>query len=389
MFSRPLVGLALLLAVVSSRADDASAWGGLFRSRDNGETWLPVDAGMFIGTAQAIAANPVNANDLLYGTESKLLHSANAGRDWTHAAPNLVFGPVFALAFAPDGRGAVAANGSGVFYRDETGEWRAAQPLVDAVPVATFVYSDGPRRVLLGGARGVLTSSDGGKTWSRFGSGLEGMAVRQLLVPPDATGNIFAIADGSLWQSAADAAAWQRMDSKLPQGRVQALHADPMDGATMWVAAANQVFVSRDAGHNWRAHGRPLPEPDTQVHGIAALDGGRILLVTTHRGLLRSVDSGQTWAQMAGSLPSHLEAGPLMLTKGTPSVVYAGFSLRPYGELWRFASQVADESRASRRRTRMGLSIGAALLVAAIAGLAAVQLRRHRVQRAPASRASL
>jgi len=46
----PARAVALLLLVLASwpaAAHDPSAWGGMFRSRDFGETWFPSDAGLF------------------------------------------------------------------------------------------------------------------------------------------------------------------------------------------------------------------------------------------------------------------------------------------------------------------------------------------------------
>jgi hypothetical protein len=59
--------------------------------------------------------------------------------------------------------------------------------------------------------------------------------------------------------------------------------------------------------------------------------------VTTHRGLYRSADAGRTWTLLEDPLPVHLEARPLMRDPSGPETLYAGFSLIPYGELWRTA----------------------------------------------------
>ena len=40
-----------LLCSARAEAHDPSAWGGLFRSRDHGARWLPVNEGRFIGGA--------------------------------------------------------------------------------------------------------------------------------------------------------------------------------------------------------------------------------------------------------------------------------------------------------------------------------------------------
>jgi hypothetical protein len=45
------------------------------------------------------------------------------------------------------------------------------------------------------------------------------------------------------------------------------------------------------------------------------------------------------WKLVEGNLPVHLEAGPLIRDPHDAATLYAGFSLTPYGEVWRRAEQ--------------------------------------------------
>ena len=55
--------------------------------------------------------------------------------------------------------------------------------------------------------------------------------------------------------------------------------------------------------------------------------------------MFRSIDGGQTWNQVESTLPVHLESGSLIRDPHDPATLYAGFSLSPYGEMWRRAEQ--------------------------------------------------
>src|SRR3954463_2226170 len=50
-----LIVLAMMLQVVPAAAHDASAYGGLFRSRSMGGAWLNADIGLFPSAALAVA----------------------------------------------------------------------------------------------------------------------------------------------------------------------------------------------------------------------------------------------------------------------------------------------------------------------------------------------
>ena len=344
MFSRIASSLILLFAAgfaLPASAHDPSAWGGLFRSRDFGANWFPADAGLFIGGALGIAIHPQDPAQLLYGTDARLLRSKNGGRDWVTEAAATMPGAVFAVAFDSDGKGALASSGTRIFYTDEGVLWQDALAPGGAAPARAFVRSSTTtNRVYLAGARGMFLSHDRGRSWARAGEGvLPEAAVSTLVVTPGPAENVYAVIDGNIWVSGDGARNWQMRAAGLPAGHVDMLATDMRKTGRLWNVAAARVFVSEDAGATWTAYGRPLPEPGTLVRGLAVSEDGKILVLSTHRGVLRSTDSGQNWAQVESTLPVHLESGLLLLDPHDATTLYAGFSLSPYGEMWRRAEQ--------------------------------------------------
>jgi hypothetical protein len=109
-------------------------------------------------------------------------------------------------------------------------------------------------------------------------------------------------------------------------------------------------------------------------------------VLTTDRGLARSVDRGASWEIVSDNVPIHLEALPLVRDPANPDVVYAGFSLRPYDEIWRAA---AERSSALARLDPIELAGGIALLAILALGAAAalrVLARRAAVPTAASTR---
>jgi photosystem II stability/assembly factor-like uncharacterized protein len=341
VFARIASSLILLIAAgiaLPASAHDPSAWGGLFRSRDFGASWFPADAGLFIGGALGVAIHPQDPAQLLYGTDARLLRSKNGGRDWVTEAAATMPGAAFAVAFDADGKGALASSGTRIFYTDDGAVWRDALAPGGAAPARAFVRSPTANRVYLAGAHGLFLSDDRGRSWSRAGEGvLPETAVSTVVVTPGPPESVYAVIDGKVWVSGDGARNWRA--TGLPVGHMDTFAVDVKKAGRLWAVAAAQVFGSDDAGATWTVHGRPLPESGTSVRGLAVSEDGKILVLGTHRGVLRSTDGGQSWAQVESTLPVHLEAGLLLRDPHDAATLYAGFSLSPYGEMWRRAEQ--------------------------------------------------
>src|SRR4029450_12720272 len=88
---------------------------GLFRTRDAGATWLPVNPASFVNGALAVAVSPVDPHHLLLATDTGVSRSRNGGRDWMIEARDVLFGPSFAVTFDVDGGRALVAGASAGF----------------------------------------------------------------------------------------------------------------------------------------------------------------------------------------------------------------------------------------------------------------------------------
>ncbi|MGQ0579862.1 MAG: WD40/YVTN/BNR-like repeat-containing protein [Betaproteobacteria bacterium] len=321
---------------VAASAHDPSAWGGLFRSRDNGGTWFPADAGLFIGGALALAIDPKDPNHLLYGTDTRLLRSKNGGRDWIQEPGAQFDGATYAVRFDDGGKGAIASTARRIYFSEDGSTW--ADTLAPAGAAPARAIAAGSRRLYLAGDRGVYASDDRGRSWFALSEGLPEGTVIALVMVTRPQEIVLAVIQGGIWASRDSGAAWQSRDAGLPPGRVEAL----LSSGKLWVAASDRVYASDDAGMSWKPVGKVLPESGTSIRGIAVADAGKSIVLSTHRGILRSTDGGETWLLVEGNLPVHLEAGPLVRDEHDTGTLYAGFSLSPYNEMWRRASGGAN-----------------------------------------------
>ncbi|HVY07157.1 MAG TPA: hypothetical protein VHB46_14385 [Burkholderiales bacterium] len=344
MHSRFLPALALTIAALVAApacAHDPSAWGGLFRTRDFGANWFPADAGLFIGGALGAAVHPQDPSQLLYGTDARLLRSKNGGRDWATESASTMIGAVFAVGFDADGVGALASTGSRIFRFDADAGWHDVLAPGGAAPARAFVSSIAtPDRVYLAGAHGLYISDNKGRSWTRSGEGaMPDSAVTTLVVAPASPEALYAVVDGNLWTSADAGRNWSSRSTGLPANHLDTIAIDAQKPKRFWAAASGQIYVSDDAGSSWSPRGKPHPDAGIAIRGIAVSPDEKIFVAATHRGMFRSTDGGQTWYQVEGTLPVHLESGLLLRDPHDANTLYAGFSLSPYGEMWRRAEQ--------------------------------------------------
>jgi photosystem II stability/assembly factor-like uncharacterized protein len=367
---------ATLLAGVA-QAHDPSAYGGLFRTRDLGASWLNADVGLFLGGAVSLAVDPTDPAHLLMGTDSSLLRSRNGGRAWAQEEPGRLFGAVFAVAFLADGRSALCVTPGGVF-RFDGDQWQQAAAPVEAAPARAAALGASGDRLYLLGRRDLYRSDDAGRSWTHVDHGLPDQPEFTALAVARTPGEVlYAVVDGVVMASEDAGRSWRPRGAGLPQAPAEALSVDPAVASRLWVASADRVYSSDDGGANWHPVGDPLPEPGTSVRGIAADAAGRVLVITTHRGLYRSTDGGENWVFLEGNLPVHLEARPLVRDPSHAQTLYAGYALMPYGEIWRRALEGGNLlSRVDPVSLAGGLAF---LLLLAIAGvLAARWLFRRR-----------
>jgi photosystem II stability/assembly factor-like uncharacterized protein len=336
----PVIGgltlaMSILGVVSSAYAHDAAAYGGLFRSRNLGGTWLNADVGLFLSAALTVAVDPRDPNHLLMGTDIGLLASSNGGRSWSQEAPGLISGAVFAIAFSRDGETVVCAAPTGVF-RLRAGRWTRAVVPDGAAPARQLLFGSAPDRVYLLGDRSLFISNDSGESYRRVAS-TEMVPVAALALAMQPSELLFAVTDGRLLASADGGKEWQQRGVGSGGGPIDTVVLDSAVPNRLWAASADRIFVGDDLGARWRPLGRSLPQAATNVRGIAADEVASTLVVTTDRGMYRSDDGGQSWILRENSLPAHLEAGPLVRDPTEASTLYAGYSLLPFPELWRAA----------------------------------------------------
>jgi photosystem II stability/assembly factor-like uncharacterized protein len=263
------------------------------------------------GRCQAIAFDPSNPSRMFVGSASGgLFESLDAGASWAPVDDNLPTLAVGAIAWDP--------NDANIVYMG-TGEGNNNADAVFGV--------------------GVLRSTDGGLTWSPFGTGMEwqigdGRAVNKLVINP-VNGTIIAGTTVGIMRYAAGA--WTQVLAGVGTGLLH--HPTSPD---VWYCAlgrnspsgANGVYQSTDDGLTWtkQTNGFPInharldiaicrDQPNVLYAGISNTNG-------TMLGIYKTTDGGTSWTLAYNTSNHYASQGWYDLIIGVdptnPNKVYSG-----------------------------------------------------------------
>ena len=166
----------------------------------------------------------------------------------------------------------------------------------------------------------LVTSADGGKTWTSLQAGLDAAAVTALSASAPRGGQrslLVGTQEAGLYLSVDSGQTWEPVSEGLPREfQPQAVGILPGGWENLLsVSSAGAVFCSGDSGQTWTqatgAEGLP---------SALAVDSARALLQTA-AGLFGSYDLGRTWERISehGGVPGY---GSISTCAADPSVIY-------------------------------------------------------------------
>ena len=296
---------------------------GVQKSGDGGATWQAATSGITSRSIAALVLDVQRPGRLYAGTDDRgVFRSDDGGARWIHTDRGLTSKMVIALAVDPAAPSLVYAVASGtsspeVFRSVDAGStWsRVGVPAgafpgggltVDPLTPSTLYLSGGGR---FEGAAPVWKSLDGGVTWARANASPTEITPLAIAVDPADPDVLYAAVsverERGLFKSTNGGASWTRSTTGL-DGDVMVLAADPRDRATLYAGVFGGVFKTSDGGMSWMRSGVGVPTHDT-VNALAVdpKDPATVYLGTLNSGIFKSIDGGRSWQRSAAGLDSH------------------------------------------------------------------------------------
>lgn len=342
-FNYPVTALAVnpagyLFAATGDRSSPTSPGNGVFRSTNQGETWIQMSTGITNLNNYALA---VNVNGTLYAGTSRsgVFRSPNGGATWISINRSIFAQGVTGFAALAGGGLCASTSGDGIFISNDNGNtWdqytnglpstflNTVHQSVDGMVFAGFNSktdgiarsSDGgvswtssstsliadrvlsfaskPGGILIAGlGDGVARSTNNGDSWSAGGTGPSSF-VRSLRAT--SAGEIVAASEGGIHVSIDDGVTWDPRNSGLTNTSVRTL---AVDQENVWFAGTGGgVFRSTDNGSNWQPANNGIPTLQIIALGVAVNND---IFAGTDSGVFRTTDKGNTWEPLNAGLP--------------------------------------------------------------------------------------
>lgn len=312
-------------------------WGvgdNIFRSTDGGTTWkglaalaqlnsssapwVPKRSGSMGHWMGSIAIDPFNSNNAMYVTGVGLWSStnltnadSNLATTWNFADKDIEETAVLALSSPPVGASLLSAMGDidGFYHTDlnasPTGAFNNPNGNSPGIDFAEANPSIVARTNAVVSTRG-YRSTDGGKTWTAFGSAPQAATANgagRIAISSNGARMVWMPYRSGAWYSVDNGATWQQSSGAPNDGTNSfAPVADRFNPNKFYIydQAAGKVYRSVDGGATFALTAQGLPTGGGVMRAVAGSGYEGNVWIPASNGLYRSTDSGVTFATVTG-----------------------------------------------------------------------------------------
>jgi photosystem II stability/assembly factor-like uncharacterized protein len=210
------------------------------------------------------------------------------------------------------------------------GGWKLAGPFGGSARSIAIDPRNG--RTLIAGSRDslIFRSDDAGASWRLlpFAHGTPGV-VNSVLIDPGESQHYYAgldageSQDSGVYESNDGGESWHAL-AALRGSRIESLALSPVNASTLAAGTSKGVFISLDAGANWRRISR---ENDVEMQDITALAfdpaDANVLYAGTPHLPWKTTDGGATWHSIATGLIDDSDIFSIRVDPANPKLIFA------------------------------------------------------------------
>ena len=306
--------------------------GGFYRTTDSGATWKESKE-LKQQSIFSMTQSTLDPGILLVGTTNGVWMSKNSGADWEKISSSTMPVNIDSLAMDPRNTSTIYA---GTWWRpfkstDAGKNWQLIKDgMIDDSDV--FVVNLDPRNpehVIASACSGIYESQNGGAKWSKIqGIPSQSRRTRDIMQHPTIAGTVYAATTEGFWMSSNGGKSWALTTQRNLEINSIAVH--PEEPNRVFIGTNNYgVMVSNDGGRNFVPTGDNFTSrltyfvtPDSQqpnrlyaaTHNTAT--GGGFFFVSN--------DSGVSWQQGKNLDTGRIRAFTLRQDISNPNIMYLG-----------------------------------------------------------------
>ncbi len=290
-----------------------SAWGGCYRSADNGLTWTKIANNLWDDPTALVRTA---AGEYFTSSVNGIHRSTDGGATFETTNNGLAHNSLAGLIARANGSLFAASLQDGVYRSTDNGDhWTAVNTgipnaSIDALldPNTGVIYAASPNE-------GIFRSSDNGDHWTAANNGLKSLAVTAMILR--SSGALLAATDSGLHQSTDAGATW------IPIGNKGAVHGISMNASgDLFFLLDDELRRLKSGDAVWTALSDwHLVSYSRQI--LPLQDGSLLLAQWGGYGLLRSTDNGDHWMPACTGYTAQRILSLVTLANGT---VFAGMT---------------------------------------------------------------
>lgn len=313
---------------VSIYASKSPNGGELYRSTNNGISWSGINTGISgLGIPTSIATN--NDTVLVGCYQSGIIISKNDGNSWNKPSGLIATSTVSALTMYDSYYFAGTSNGSGIFRSTDKGSnWTLVNNgLSNKTIQALAVETNG--HIYAGTSSGIFKSTTFGDSWSLV-SGISS-SVNALKVSN--SGEIYAGSSTGIYYSNNGGLSWSVFG--LAEFNIQALEFS--SSGEIFAGTTLGLYASADLGNNWTFKSSGIK--GEIVSKLLPSSNGKLFMGSEH-GVYVSPDNGFTWHSPGSGLTGyvfslHFDQTGKLFASNSKSGIHVS---QDYGETWVYPS---------------------------------------------------
>ena len=294
---------------------DGRQEGIIVSSTDGGLTWRTRKFGEIIDSSFLSIHGDPSGNRLVAIGPRTIVYSVDGGENWKRSDDGLREETLQGVFVAEDGAAWVVGDDNTVLR--STGDyarWERVQLYPESVAAQTIYSTADGASLWIVGERGIMKSTDQGKTWSTQRLPLIessdhphsfhlSQAGDRLWVIDEDVVSTYATDFTGLWGLEHTVSLGELLD---PGERLMRVYGT-IDSSHLWALSnAGRVFHSADEGDTWNSE---YIEDARGLHGIHSVsDGSRVWIVGNNGVIYHSVDFGETWTRQESGTSVELHA---------------------------------------------------------------------------------